>query len=80
MPAVDLKARVSRLEQQLKGVLQTLSLRQDPEARKTDIERAAGFFGDDRFMKRVMKAALKYREEDRKKARQPKAKTRRPKT
>lgn len=80
MPAVNLEARVSRLEQQLDGVLQLLSNRENPAERKTDIERAAGYFGNDPFMTRVMKAALKYRDDDRRKARQPKAKRRRSKT
>lgn len=80
MTVVELEKRVSRLENQVNKLLDALSQPDDPAKRTTNIDRIAGFFGNDPVMKRIMQNALDYREQDRRKARRRVQKSKRAKS
>jgi len=76
MSTSNLEARVAALEQEL----QELRLATAGSPPVKDWRKTVGFFGNDPVMKRIMREALRYREESRKAVRRtrPKSKRRKP--
>jgi len=75
MPHLTIEKRVAALEQQVAELKAAVADGRRPK----DWRRTIGMFAGDEVMKRIFDTALKFREQDRKRARRRYAKSRRPK-
>ena len=73
MSSVDLELRVAALEREIQQLRATVAAK----PAEKNWRRTVGIFGNDPVMKRIMKEALRIRDENRKATRRPKSKAKR---